>query len=241
MCELFGLSCNKKDRAVKSLPVFVGRGDWCRDGWGIGYFKGSKAIVERSAEDISRQEVKEKFYKIMEKAKSQTIIAHVRAATSGEPDPCNSHPFKTRALERDWIFAHNGTININHQPRTDIGSTTDSARLFSYLIDRLEQYLLSTSKIRGIYPGLKKALKEILEKHPQSTINFLLSDGNNMYVFHHYPTRPIYILRRQKEYGGAILVTTIRGLSGEQWQKLDPDRLLVISNGEALVISDKLI
>lgn len=241
MCELFGLSCNEKDRAVRSLPVFVEKGSWCRDGWGIGYFEGSRAIVERSAEDISRQEVKEKFYKIMEKAKSQTIIAHVRAATSGEPDPCNSHPLKTRSLERDWIFAHNGSINLNYPARPDIGSEIDSAKLFSYLIDHLEQYLLSTSKIRGIYPGLKKALKQLLEKHPQSTINFLLSDGNNMYIFNHYPTRPIYYLRRQKEYGGAILVTTIRELSREQWQKLEPDRLLAISNGEVLVISDKLI
>jgi predicted glutamine amidotransferase len=62
-----------------------------------------------------------------------------------------------------------------------------------------------------------------------------------MYVFHHYENRPIYILRRQKEYGGAILATTIKRLSTEEWKKLEPDRLLVISNGEFLVISKNLI
>ncbi len=241
VCELFGLSCNEKDRAVRSLPVFIREGSWCHDGWGIGYYKGSKAVVERSGEDISRQEVKEKFLNIMEKTKIKTIIAHVRAATSGEPDPCNSHPFKTRALEREWIFAHNGSINLNYPVRHDIGSKIDSARRFSYLIDHLEQYLYSNNRIRGIYPGLKKALKKLLAEHPWSRINFLLSDGNNMYVFHHYHDRPIYYLRRQKEYGGAILVTTVKELSNEQWQKLDPDKLLVIINGEYLVISDKLI
>ncbi|MEM2145372.1 MAG: class II glutamine amidotransferase [Candidatus Jordarchaeaceae archaeon] len=174
------------------------------------------------------------------KTKSKTIIAHVRAATGGQPDTCNSHPFKTRTLERDWIFAHNGDINLNHPARPDIGSNIDSAKLFSYLIDHMEQYIFSAKGIRGIYGGLKNALKELLTEHPQSRINFLLSDGNNMYVFHHYENKPIYILRRQKEYRGATLATTIKRLSTEEWQKLDPDRLLVISNGEFLVISDKL-
>jgi glutamine amidotransferase len=160
MCELFGLSCNEKDRAVRSLPVFVEKGDWCRDGWGIGYFKGSKAVVERSGEDISREDVKEKFYKMMREAKSKTIIAHVRAATSGEPDPCNSHPFKTRTMERDWIFAHNGSIDLNYPARPDIGSEIDSAKLFSYLIDYMERYVSSAGGIRGIYGGLKSALKK---------------------------------------------------------------------------------
>ncbi len=132
MCELFGLSYNEKDRAIKSLPVFIEKGDWCQDGWGIGYSDDSKAIGESSAEDISKKPVPKKFHKIVEKANSQTIIAHVRAATNSEADLCNSHPFKTRALERDWIFAHNGSTNLNYPVRPDIASEIDSARLFSH-------------------------------------------------------------------------------------------------------------
>ena len=87
---------------------------------------------------------------------------------------------------------------------------------------------------------LTPTIGKLLAEHPHSRINFLLSDGNNMYVFHHYENRPIYILRRQKGYGGAILATTIKRLSTE-WQRLGSDRLLVVSNGEFLVISNKLI
>ncbi len=89
MCELFGLSCNEKDRAVRSLPVFIREGSWCHDGWGIGYYKGSKAVVERSGEDINRQEVKEKFLNLMEKNKEQNN----NRARKG------SHQWRTRPLQ----------------------------------------------------------------------------------------------------------------------------------------------
>ena len=241
MCELFGLSCNEKDRAIRSSPVFVQRGSWCQHGWGIGYYEDSRAVVERSGESISRPEAQERFFSIVERARSRTIIAHVRFATSGTQDTCNSHPFKTRAFERDWIFAHNGGIErFNYPTREDVGSEIDSARLFSYLIDQTERYVSQNRGIRGIYPGLKKALKTLLRDYPHSKINFLLSDGPCMYVFNHNH-KPIYYLKRLKDYGGAILVTTIEDLSSEEWEALPSDRLSVICNGEFLVLSSRLI
>lgn len=132
MCELFGLSCNKKDRAVRSLPEPVKKDSCCHDSWGIGYHKGPKVIVEHSAEDISKQEVKRKFSNITEQTRNKTIAAQVRKATGGTLDPCNPYSFKTRALERDWIFTHNKNINLNHPERPDMGSEIDSAKLFSH-------------------------------------------------------------------------------------------------------------
>ena len=69
----------------------------------------------------------------------------------------------------------------------------------------------------------------------------LLSDGNNMYVFSHHSDKTMYMLRRQKGYGGATLVSTRELTTDESWQKIPRDRLLVLSKGEVLVISNKII
>ena len=61
-----------------------------------------------------------------------------------------------------------------------------------------------------------------------------------LYVYHHYPGKPIYLVRRSKEYGDAALVST-RELTGEHWIELDPDRLLVLDRGEVFVYSTPLI
>ncbi len=235
MCELFGLSCNDRDRVLRSSPIFVQRGSLCQDGWGIGYYEDARAIVERSGESITRPEAQRRFFSIVERARSRTIIAHVRFATSGAPDTCNSHPLKTRALDREWIFAHNGVIEgFDYPVRSDIGSEIDSAKLFSYLIDNMERYMSQGRGIRGIYPGLKNALRPLIREYPNSKIDFLLSDGTCMFPFNHNH-KPIYYLKRIKDYGGAILLTTIENLSPEDWKPIPKDKLLVICNGEFLV------
>ena len=61
-----------------------------------------------------------------------------------------------------------------------------------------------------------------------------------LYVYHHYPGKPIYLVRRSKEYGDAALVST-QTLSGENWIALEPDRLLVLDRGEVFVYSTPLI
>ena len=61
-----------------------------------------------------------------------------------------------------------------------------------------------------------------------------------MFVFSHHSDKSMYMLRREKGYGGATLVST-RKLTNENWKKVPKDRLLVLSNGEVLVLSDKIL
>jgi len=50
MCELFALSCNRKDNAAFSLPLFARYHSPYWDGWGVGYYVGTHARVVRNIE-----------------------------------------------------------------------------------------------------------------------------------------------------------------------------------------------
>ncbi len=244
MCELFALSCNEKDRATRSLPVFQKRGSWCHDGWGIGWYDGPTGQVDKSGEDVN---VSQRFFETVERAKGNVIVAHVRLSTDGAVDTCNSHPFKIHALGRDWLFAHNGSVqqidSQGYPSRVKPYSEIDSARVFTFLIDELERYVQG-SAIRGMYPGVVRATRTLIERFGQrfgGTVNYLLTDGLNLFILNHYPSKPIYFLKRGKPYGSAFLATTVRRLTAERWKPLPPDRLLVVSNGEFLVLSDPIV
>ena len=49
--------------------------------------------------------------------------------------------------------------------------------------------------------------------------------------------RRMYMLRREKEYGGAILISTQR-LTRENWVEVPKNRVTCVLNGEIFVLSD---
>ena len=240
MCELFALSCTDRDRGTKSLPVFEQRGSWCRDGWGIGWYHGPTAQVVKSGEDVN---VSERFFETVDEAKSNVVVAHVRYSTGSSADTCNSHPFKIQALGRDWLFAHNGSVpqivSQGYPSRVEPHSEIDSARLFTFLVDEMERYL-EGSAIRGMYPAVVKASRRLIETFG-GDVNYLLTDGVSLFILNHHTGRPVYFTKRDKPYGSAFVATTVCELTDERWHTLPADRVLVVSNGELLVLSDPIV
>ena len=117
---------------------------------------------------------------------------------------------------------------------------TDSEQIFNHIMDEVENYQ-NRGLIRGTYPALKHAIGAVFERYGEHiNLNLLISDGEMLYVFHHYPGKPIYLVKRSKEYGNVALVAT-RELSGESWIELEADRLLVLDRGEVFVYSSPLI
>jgi len=236
MCDLFGLSCNKIDRATKSLPIFSEYARGNPHGWGIGWFQKNKAMVHRAPK---RADLDDAFFETIDQAHSTNLISHIRWATHGEKCECNCHPFKRHHNGRDWLFAHNGWIDgVKNHPLAE--GDTDSESIFNEIIDKIIEYQNSNS-IKGRYPAIKKAIRSIFQSyHGTINLNMFLSDGNMMYIFNHYSRKPIFMLRRSKQYGNAILVSTQK-LTNEPWEKIPSNRLLVLNNGEIEVISDSLI
>ena len=108
------------------------------DGWGIAFFEGMPAAVEKEAQmqiqaqpesapvadkglrlfidhhAASRSPVADlvRRYPI----KSRNIVAHIRKATQGRVALQNCHPFVRELWGHYWVFAHNGNLE-NYQPR----------------------------------------------------------------------------------------------------------------------------
>ena len=243
MCDLFGLSCNEEDRATKSLPIFqkkFGTHETNPHGWGIAYFDNNGVIVKKASDgsEFAAAENKE-FRKTVDKARSKNIIAHLRHK-SGETDVCelNCHPFEYHYHGRDWIFAHNGFVSNDFDRHPDAKGTTDSETIFQKMMGYVDEHMRSGS-IRGLYPAMKKAVRQILDDFPGIKLNFLMSDGNMHYAFSHYSGKPMYIQRNMKGYGNAVLLST-QAFGGGNWEEIPVDRLLVLNCGEVIVRSDPI-
>jgi len=230
------MSCNTEDRATSSLPRFARFATGNPHGWGLGWYEDGQARIER---EPCRADFSEHFYDSIEQARSANMIAHVRYATHGVHTTCNCHPFKRNYRGRDWIFAHNGWVDGVEIHQMSEGET-DSEQIFNLIMDEIETYQ-NRGKIRGTYPALKHAIGVVFERYGEDiNLNLFISDGNKLYAYHHYPGKPIYLIRRSKEYGSAALVST-QELTGEDWITLEPDRLLVLDRGEVFVYSTPLI
>ena len=239
MCELFGLSCNGEDLAIASLSILAKQYSIENDhGWGIAYFKNGKAVLKKAPE---KAKTSKDFFTVAEQAKSNLLIAHVRFATVGVQCEANCHPFIQHFLNKDWVFAHNGSIPIprhEHHPRSR--GETDSEQAFNKLIDQVVRYR-QKGTLQGIYPGVKEGIKSIFKRYGNNiTFNFLMSDGTLFYAFNHYEENPLFYLQKVKDYGSSFLISTKRLTPRDPWKKLRADSLLVVSNGEVFVLSDPL-
>jgi predicted glutamine amidotransferase len=235
MCDLFGMSCNDVDRATNSLPRFARHAEKNSHGWGIGWYENGAARVVRAPEQGDRDP---RYWETMEEARSEVIIGHVRWATGTAHCECNCHPFIRHHRGRDWMLAHNGWSN-DYRIHPGAEGDTDSEQIFQEIMDSVSEYQESGG-IKGIYPALKKAIVGVFERHGRDVrLNLLISDGRTLYAFQHYPNKPIYILRRSKSYGGAILMSTQK-LTEEDWEPIPENRLLAVEGGEVQVMSTAL-
>ena len=99
---------------------------------------------------------------------------------------------------------------------------------------------MKRGRIHGLYPAMKKAVRQILDDYPGIKLNFLMSDGNMHYAFSHYDVKPMYIQQNLKGYGNAILIST-QDFGDGNWKKIPADSLLVLNCGEVIVCSSNLI
>jgi hypothetical protein len=103
----------------------------------------------------------------------------------------------------------------------------------------MERYIQG-STIRGIYPAVVRATRTLIERF-EGDVNYLLTDGACLFILNHYPGKPIYFTKRDKPYGSAFVATTVCKLTNERWRALPPDRVLAVSNGDFLVLSDPIV
>jgi predicted glutamine amidotransferase len=236
MCDILAISAGYNYTPGKYLPIFAEKGRANVNGWGIGFFREDKALVEKSPEQVFLQDqVHESFQRLARVIDSRIVISHVNCPKSGGRHSAQLHPFKLTFLDHDWLFAHVGVVeNINtYQTRETPRLEADvyTARIFEYLRDQLV-LLHRKNPYISVYIALRIAIQELLDDYPGNYIFFL---ANESFLFAFCNSRQLMVLKESESMGDILLVTSIEeGLSRTDWHPIRPEPQ---SQGELLVIA----
>ena len=116
-----------------------------RDGWGVAFYVDGAPHITRSPTTAIDCAL---FQRVSGIVASETVLAHVRRATTGENSVLNCHPFQYGK----WVMAHNGDIQNFQKHRAEliqrvapmlrryILGETDSEVLFFLFLTHLSQH-----------------------------------------------------------------------------------------------------
>lgn len=228
MCELYGISFSRPGKAISPLHRFADHSGRNPHGWGIAFYRQGDAVIQKLPEKALLSKT---YFQAVEEAEGEVIISHIRHASRGEMVERNCHPFVHHMDGRDWVFAHNGHVDgIYIHPRA--AGETDSESVFHILLDNI---IDRSDVVSGLQYGITSLFEEY-EFGRQIKLNFLLSDGDNVYAFGHHPEKPMYYQNLYHMKGARTMVST-QVLDGTPWVKLPNDRLLVVAQGQIQSIS----
>ncbi len=153
-----------------------------KDGWGVaGYSENEPTFFGKSESSAAEDPDYDSAVNKASLSKTSVLIAHIRKATSGATTLENTHPF----IKDGWIFCHNGTVydaeNISVGELKPEG-TTDSERLFYFLID----FLKKEGTYKKIGRAIKKAVSELKSNHNYSSLTFLLANNEYLIAYRDY-------------------------------------------------------
>lgn len=163
-----------------------------KHGWGIGYYNQNTPCIIKTSETISEQNVHAK------NLHANLFVAHVRKATNPRKLPlstliseANTHPF----TYKHYVFAHNGTLKIPDAVEAHLGDykkylqgQCDSEVLFYFIIKLIEQHGNVLTALTHLDEALWEIARSVNNTKPYNSINFILSDGKNIYAYNRYNT-----------------------------------------------------
>lgn len=184
MCEVFGFSSKKALDIRHLLRIFYSHSPRHPHGWGMVWQTNSALKVVKEPVEASRSDLLDCILNGMQPQK--LTIAHIRFATVGSIRPENCHPYAgTDASGRTWQLIHNGTIYsgkwlIKYLDRQS--GSTDSERLFMYLMDEINAELFRTGRPLSDAERFCIVERIAAELSYRNKLNFIIYDGDLMYV-----------------------------------------------------------
>lgn len=241
MCDLFALSASRNYTPQEYLPIFAERGKRNVNGWGIGFFRDARALVEKSSEQVfSGDQVHESFQRLARVIDSRIIVSHISCPLNGGRHSSDNHPFSLDFLGHSWLFVQVGIVKriegyqTAHEPRLEAGAYP--ARIFEFLRDRLMESLTMNPYL-SFCDALQNAIRGITTAFPGRYTLFLANESV-LYVFTNF--YPIMLLRESEQSGEVLLVTSVKeALSPKEWLLVKPEgphagKLLVIAGPDLL-------
>jgi len=223
MCNLLGMSFNLPVIPKYSFRNFKFKDNLNPDGWGIGFYVNGVAKIYKEPIRASESKLVKRI-ESSNKIQSDIIIAHVRAGSKGGKKYKNTHPFK----KCNYIFAHNGTLNINKelkslmknsqfQPRGD----TDSELLFNCLLMKIKGRNISSWREKDF----DWLLEELININRYGTLNILLSDGKQLFTYSdNNQYNHLSYIRREAPFGRIILLDVNRRFPHQGYINLDEEK-----------------
>ena len=169
------------------------------DGWGISYYLAGTPHVIKSTKTAMEDSL---FQKVSGIVTSDTLLAHVRAATHGETSILNAHPFQYG----HWTFAHNGNVKNfeihreklkslipSHMKRFLLGSTDSEIIFFIFLgfLNEITSIEAKECSIDSIIESVERTIKTITDiigpyqeiddaENSENFLTFIVTNGKVM-------------------------------------------------------------
>ena len=246
------MNFNKSARVDGLMPLFQARAKGNPHGWGF-------ARVNREGGNIW-EVAKEPVSAVSSAAAtkiatdptwiSDIILGHVRFASCGSHTYDNTHPFEAHYRDRNWVFAHNGTLFGLIEPNKLTYPTkgqTDSEQLLCSVITVFEQLKLDFYDF--------EELESVLHTfNDDGNMNLVFSDGACTFCYKDKgsafgldicPVEPLVVdgivVDAAPDAAEALTgyVVTTHGLTqNKAWEPIPAGSLLVFENG-ALIYGAK--
>ena len=230
MCELFGITANRKVNINRWLDTFFSHAENHPNGWGLAFFDDGNVLVEKEPLQASKS-----YYlksRLKEKIETSSFLAHIRRATIGDDSYSNSHPFvATDNRGRTWTLIHNGTIfdapELSFYRHYQKGST-DSERILLYLIDNINK-LNDQNPNAGQKERFALVEKITKELSPENKLNLIIYDNEYLYV-HKNAAGTLYV----NEQPGVAMFSTLPLDTTDIWNEVLQNTLLVYKEGSVV-------
>ena len=235
MCELLGVSADRKIKANKMLETFFGHSTEHRDGWGLALLDARPVLFTKEpVRAIDSAHLKDILKEDVETSK---CIAHIRKATIGEVNLHNTHPFRRYDDSgRLWILAHNGTVfeaGVLSPYQYAQEGTTDSERILLYIIDEINKLYHTKGRVLTDDERIAVVEEAVLSIVPENKLDLIITDGDLMYV-HKNEAGTLYKRETTHE-----TVFATKPLTGDIWTEIPGNQLLVYRDGEPIYLGKK--
>ena len=227
MCELFGVTANRRVKINDLLRKFFEHSVEHRNGWGLAFLDDNSVSIEK--EPVRASDSLYLRNRLTGRIETARFMAHIRRATVGEVSFNNTHPFsKKDESGRTWVLVHNGTIfdsPIISAYQYEQEGSTDSERILLYIVDQMNKHYIS--ELNGFDANERIQLIEKIIKRlaPGNKLNIMLYDGDYFYV-HKNEEGTLYMSERK----GSVIFST-HPLQESGWTEVPQNRLLVYKDG----------
>lgn len=227
MCELFGVTANRRVKINDLLKIFFGHSNEHRNGWGLAFLDDNSVSIEKEPTRAN-----DSLYlknRLTGRIETSRCMAHIRRATVGDVCFSNTHPFTKRdEAGRTWVLVHNGTIFespiLSAYQYTQEG-TTDSERILLYIVDQMNKHYISELNGFDANERIQLIEKIIRRLAPENKLNIMLYDGDYFYV-HKNERETLY----KSERNGSVIFST-HPLQDSGWEEVPQNQLLVYKDG----------